>query len=144
MARIVATDCSEQALAVARQNAAQLDIANVDFACGNWLDAVPGGLFTLIVSNPPYVAENDPALKSLAYEPASALVSGDDGLDDIRTLATTCRHALVNEGRLVLEHGATQQEAVSGILLAAGWCDIQTVRDYAGLPRVTSAMWVDH
>ena len=82
---ITATDASEAALAVARQNAERLGLA-VQLAAGHWFAAVPGQRFHLAVSNPPYIAEGDPHLPALRHEPISALTAGPDGLDDIRTL----------------------------------------------------------
>ena len=100
---------------------------------------VEGRQFDVVVSNPPYVAAGDPALDALRAEPVSALVSGADGLDAIRRLAEDCV-AITRPGCwLMLEHGADQQEAVAGLLAAAGWERIECRRDYAGLPRVTAA-----
>jgi release factor glutamine methyltransferase len=139
LCEIVATDLSADALAVARQNARQLDIANVSFACGDWIDPVKGQQFDLIVSNPPYIAETDADLARLRHEPLSALSAGTDGLDAIRRIAATAGGVLVGGGRLLLEHGSTQREAVAAVLQTNGWSQIEFFDDYAGLPRVILA-----
>ncbi len=139
LCRVTATDKSEDALAVARLNARQLDLPNVDFVAGNWIAPVRGRRFDVIVSNPPYVAEPHPALARLTHEPRMALVAGQDGLDEIRVLAATCGEVSRAGGLLLLEHGADQQQAVAELLADQGWTDIRNVPDYAGLPRVTIA-----
>jgi release factor glutamine methyltransferase len=139
LCEIVATDLSADALAIARQNARQLDIANVSFACGDWVDPVKGQQFDLIVSNPPYIADSDAALAQLRHEPLSALSAGNDGLDSIRRIAATAGDVLAGGGRLLLEHGSTQRDAVAAVLQRYGWSQIECFNDYAGLPRVTLA-----
>ncbi len=139
LCRITATDVSEAALAIASENARQLDIDNVSFLAGSWTEPVAGETFDLIVSNPPYVAAADPALDRLRHEPRDALVSGTDGLDAIRRLAVECGPVLADGGTLLLEHGADQQQAVTQILAENGWRDCRPFTDLAGLPRVTQA-----
>jgi release factor glutamine methyltransferase len=136
---ITATDISAPALAIAAQNARQLDAGNVQFLEGDWVAPVCGRTFDLIVSNPPYVCSNDPALDTLRHEPRSALESGLDGLRDIRTLAADCGGILRAGGQMLVEHGADQGSAVEQILREHGWTDIECHRDLAGLPRVVSA-----
>ena len=140
-ARVVATDISEAALAIARENARQLEIINVIFTPGDWIDAVGGQSFDVIVSNPPYVCANDPALESLAFEPLLALAAGEDGLDAIRVIAARCGNILRSGGTLLLEHGADQHGEVATILADARWSAIRCVADLAGKPRVTLAKW---
>jgi len=136
---VTATDLSGPALAVARQNARQLELVNVTFAQGDWTGAVPGLRFDLVLSNPPYVRRDDPALEALRHEPSLALVAGDDGLDAIRILAMDVRALLAHDGILMIEHGADQEEAVAGLLRHHGWSGIECFRDLAGRPRVTKA-----
>ena len=136
---LVATDQSAEALAIARENARQLDIDNVEFVHGDWVEPVTEREFDIVVSNPPYVAAGDPALARLTFEPRDALVAGDDGLDAIRRLARDTPAVLAAGGTLLLEHGADQQAQVAGILAAAGWDDVRCFRDLAGLPRVARA-----
>jgi release factor glutamine methyltransferase len=136
---VVATDLSEDALAIARQNARQHDIANVTFEPGDWISPVAGRQFDLIVSNPPYVRAGDPALARLRYEPQSALAAGPDGLDAIRRIAASAGGVLADGGRLLLEHGSEQRDDVARLLRENLWAEIDCVNDYAGLPRVTQA-----
>lgn len=139
MAQIVATDISESALVVARENAQQLELLNVRFVQGDWVEPVGDQNFDIVVSNPPYVRSSDPALLKLKHEPVSALSSGEDGLVAIRILATQCAAVIRPGGTLLIEHGADQQEVVAEILAAAGWADIRCIKDLAGKPRVTIA-----
>lgn len=139
MCAVTATDVSPDALAVARENARQADLANIICLEGSWTAPVAGQRFHIIVSNPPYVRSDDAALADLRFEPISALASGVDGLDDIRVLATDSIPILAPEGWLMMEHGADQQDDVATILKGAGWIDITCHNDLAGKPRVTVA-----
>ena len=139
LAQVTATDISAAALAVAAENVRQNDLANVICRPGSWSTAVAGSQFNLIVSNPPYVREDDAALQKLRHEPLSALASGQDGLRDIRLLASECIGLLADHGWLMLEHGAEQDKDVARILSSAGWTDIACHNDLAGKPRVTVA-----
>jgi len=134
-----ATDISDEALGVARENARQLSIANLSFVHGDWVAPLRGHSFRVIVSNPPYVRADDPALEALRHEPAGALVAGDDGLAAIRILASGCPEIIEPDGVMLLEHGADQAQAVAAILETEGWTDIEGHNDLAGLPRVTVA-----
>ena len=136
---VTATDVSPDALAIAAGNVRQAELANVICVPGAWTEPVAGQQFNVIVSNPPYVREDDEALQDLRHEPLSALASGADGLDDIRILATDCGGILAADGWLMMEHGADQQADVANILKAAGWVDITCHNDLAGKPRVTVA-----
>ena len=135
-ARVVAVEASAAALVVAKRNASRLNL-DVEFVHGEWLHAVPGERFDLIVSNPPYVAEGDPHLADLAFEPASALVSGADGLDAIREIVRAAPSRLKPGGWLLLEHGLGQEEAVRALFQQNGLEDLTTWPDLAGIPRVT-------
>ena len=139
LCNITATDISEDALAIARENVRAAGLGNVTCVQGNWTAPVSDRRFDLIVSNPPYVRDDDAALDALRHEPRSALAAGEDGLDDIRILAGDCPALLADEGWLMLEHGAEQQQAVADLLAAEGWADISCHNDLAGLPRVTVA-----
>ncbi len=136
---VTAVDNDADTLAVAETNVRQWAQGNVDCVLGDWTAPVKDRTFNLIVSNPPYVRSDDPALAELAAEPQSALAAGPDGLDAIRRLANECRNILVDDGLLILEHGFDQSEPVADLLNTAGWRDIQCVDDYAGHPRVTTA-----
>lgn len=136
---VTATDISADALAIARENARQHDLGNVEFLEGSWIEPVKGRQFDLIASNPPYVAENDELLRALHAEPVAALAAGEDGLDAIEVLARECGAILKSGGMLAIEHGSTQAANVEERLLRCAWIDIHCHNDYAGLPRVTTA-----
>jgi release factor glutamine methyltransferase len=140
-AQVWALDRSPEALAVAQHNARSLKLA-VRWQEGDWLSAVPAGQrFDLIVSNPPYIAANDPHMPALRHEPRQALVSGLDGLDDIRTLVDQAPDHLKPGGWLLLEHGHDQSSAVQELLRQAGFVDVQSRPDLAGIPRCTGGRW---
>jgi release factor glutamine methyltransferase len=137
--RIVATDVSAAALAVARANAAALALARVEFLEGSWFEPLAQQRFDLLISNPPYVAADDPALgdPALGYEPRLALTPGRDALSCLRTLIHGAAAHLQPGGWLLLEHGATQGEAVRGELVLAGFAHVRSHRDLAGHERMT-------
>jgi release factor glutamine methyltransferase len=139
LCNITATDVSSEALAVASENVRQADLANVFCLVGSWTAPVMSRKFDVIVSNPPYVGEGDAALRSLRYEPVTALTSGEDGLDAIRVLARDCVAILAIEGCLMMEHGIDQRDEVAQILQAEGWTEITCHNDLSGRPRVTVA-----
>jgi len=136
---VVATDVSEDALGIARINARELALPNIEFLQGSWTDPVREQSFDIIVSNPPYVADDDAHLDSLRHEPRDALTSGTDGLDAIRIIASDAAEILTADGTLLVEHGAEQHEAIAKIFSTNGWTDIVSVNDLSGLPRVTLA-----
>jgi len=138
-AQVLATDASTAALEVARRNAQRHAIGNVDFVHGDWLLPLAGKRFELIVSNPPYIEAADPHLArgDLRFEPASALASGSDGLDDIRRIVDGARRHLDPSGWLLLEHGWNQGAAVRALLLHAGYEQIFTAQDIERRDRVS-------
>jgi release factor glutamine methyltransferase len=133
-ARVTAVEASAASLAVAQRNAVKHGL-EVEFLHGQWFRPVAGRRFDLVLSNPPYVAEGDPHLEALRFEPRSALVSGADGLDAIREIVREAPAHLAAGGWLLLEHGSGQDEAVRALL--AGWNEVRTWPDLAGIPRVT-------
>jgi release factor glutamine methyltransferase len=137
---IIATDASEAALAVARENANRHSLPNIDFLQGDWTSPVAEMSFDLVVSNPPYVPAASADLERLQYEPQMALVAGEDGLDAIRRISAEAGSIIRQGGSLLIEHGDTQQDEVARILSADGWGDISLVKDFAGKPRVTIAV----
>ena len=142
-ATIVATDISEAALEIARQNAEQLGLRNVEFARSDWYASDTGalaGLFDAIVSNPPYVPAGDPHLAEgdVRHEPLFALTSGRDGLDALRTIVADAGKHLVPGGSLVVEHGYDQATAVRALLEQAGFADLEFLRDLSGISRVAA------
>ncbi len=133
-ADITAIDQSEDALAVAAANAQRLNLP-LRLLPGNWFLPVQGERFDLIVSNPPYIAENDPHLPALEHEPRAALVSGADGLRDLRHLIAHAPAHLLPGGWLLLEHGWDQAAAVRALLEEAGFEQVQSRRDLANIER---------
>jgi release factor glutamine methyltransferase len=136
---VTAVDASADALAVASANAQRLKLP-VRCVLSHWMDAVPGS-FELIVSNPPYVAEGDPHLTALTHEPLSALTSGADGLGDIRQIIAQSPSRLVHGGWLLLEHGWDQAAPVQTLLREAGFVQVQSRKDLAGMDRCTGGQW---
>ena len=132
-AQVWAVDASEAALEVARANAAQLDLP-VQFLASDWFTQVHG-VFDLIVSNPPYIADADPHLAALRHEPLQALTSGADGLTDLRRIVAGSLKHLAPQGWLLLEHGFDQAEAVRALLAQAGFTQVQSQADLAGHAR---------
>ncbi len=134
-ARVVAVDASAQALAVAQRNALRHGL-EVDFRCGPWFEPLAGERFDVIVANPPYVAERDPHLPDLGFEPREALVGGADGLDAIRDIAAAAPQYLQPGGWLLVEHGAGQHAAVRELFLQAKLEEVESCPDLARIPRV--------
>ncbi len=138
---IVATDDSAQTLAVATANAIRLGLHQVRFVQGHWWHAVPGERFDLVLSNPPYIAENDPHLTQgdLPAEPSGALRSGPRGLDALHEIIAHAREGLADGGYLLLEHGHDQRAAVMAAMTVAGLKRVGAVADMAGIDRVCMA-----
>ena len=137
---VTATDFSAAALAVAKENARQHSLPNIEFLLGDWLEPVAGQMFDVIATNPPYVPSEDPDLERLQHEPLTALASGADGLDAIRRIAVDAMSVIKPGGSLLIEHGDEQHGAVAEILQKAGWKEIGVTNDLAGIPRVTTAV----
>lgn len=133
---ITATDRSAQALQVAMANGQRLGLT-VRWLSGDWWQPLAGERFGIVVSNPPYVAANDPHLAALVHEPLAALAAGSDGLADLRRIVAGAPGHIAPAGWLLLEHGFDQAEAVRALMLAAGFEAVQTRPDLAGLPRCT-------
>ncbi len=137
LARIVGVDVSAPALAVAQHNARKLELTQIDWRLGSWFDAVPGERFDLIVSNPPYVAAADPALRRLSAEPLLALAPGPTGLEALSAIVARAAEHLHPHGWLLLEHGNAQAPDVTRLLEQHGFGHVRSYPDYAGQPRVT-------
>lgn len=137
---ITAVDQSEAALNIAKQNSQQLGL-EVTFVASNWFSAVTNQQFHCIVSNPPYIEENDPHLKQgdVRFEPITALTSGFDGLDDIRLIIYQAWSFLEINGWLLIEHGYNQAQVIRQIFAEAGYQNITLKNDLGGNPRVSLA-----
>ena len=135
-AEVLGTDVSAAALAVARRNAARLGLA-IELVESSWWNALGGRRFDLVVSNPPYIAGDDPHLDALRHEPIIALTPGGDGLGALRAVVAGAARHLQPGGWLLLEHGFDQAHAVRDLLLAAGFGAVETRRDLSGLERAT-------
>ena len=140
-ARIVATEVAKAALVIARDNARRLGQHAIEFMHGGWFDALPASeRFDAIVSNPPYVAAGDAHLEDgdVRFEPASALVSGADGLDALRTIIAAAGQHLVPGGSLIVEHGYDQADAVKALLEEAAFTAVERRRDLCGILRIAA------
>jgi release factor glutamine methyltransferase len=135
--RITGVDLSAPAIAVAARNARALNLPQVAWRLGSWLDAVPGERFDLIVANPPYIAGSDPALLTLKSEPAMALTCGPTGLESLALIIAQAPNHLNAEGWLVLEHGSTQASAVAELMQQHDFRAVRTFPDFSGKPRIT-------
>lgn len=138
-ARVVAIDASPDALQVASDNQHSLGVANVSLLLSNWFEALSGRRFDVIVSNPPYIAAGDVHLSQgdVKFEPPNALTSGADGLLDIRYICSRSMQFLKPGAWLMLEHGYNQASVVREILQQAGLKRVYSVRDIAGIERVS-------
>ena len=144
MAQIVATDASESALTIAEQNKINLGISNIQFQNGEWFEAFSQEKFELIVSNPPYVADQDPHLQQgdLRFEPSNALSSGPDGLNDLRKIIQSAPAYLSHDAYVLLEHGYDQADAVIDLFEKSGYSQVQCFRDYGARERATIGHWI--
>lgn len=136
---ITALDFQPQAVALAEENRAAHKLDNVQIVQSNWFAALPAVKFDLIVSNPPYIENNDPHLSQgdVRFEPASALVSGAEGLDDLILLIGQSVAFLKPNGWLLVEHGYDQGPGVRALFTEAGFSAIETRNDYNQMDRIT-------
>lgn len=139
IANILACDAFPAALEVARENAQRLGIANAVFVQSDWFSALDTQRFDFIVSNPPYVAAGDPHLQQgdVRFEPVSALASGEDGLRDIRHIVAHAQTHMQPSGWLLIEHGYNQSSQVCELLRRAGFGEVFSAPDLAGIERVS-------
>jgi release factor glutamine methyltransferase len=143
-AQVSATDISPTALQIAQTNTAKHKVENIQFYQSNWFNNFPSGKFDLIVSNPPYLAEDDEHLQQgdLRFEPLTALISAQQGLSDISIIAETARNWLEYGGFLLVEHGYNQQHDMQNLFSALDYHNVQTHTDLSGQPRVTSGQYL--
>jgi release factor glutamine methyltransferase len=136
---ITGLDKSVEAVALAKDNANLNNLYSVNFLQSDWFSAVEYHQFDLIVTNPPYIEDNNHYLQlgDVRFEPRSALTSGIDGLNDIRLIVSQSKDYLARKGWLVIEHGYEQSEQVSDVLKSQGFNQIRSESDLNGMPRVT-------
>jgi release factor glutamine methyltransferase len=138
LTQVVAVDKSSAALVIAQTNAVCLGVENVGFVHSDWWQQLPEDhKFDLVVSNPPYIIENDDHLAKLHFEPISALTAGVTGLDDLRLIIDSAAYFLKAGGHILLEHGYDQADVVQDLLTTAGFENVKSERDLGGIERVT-------
>lgn len=140
--RISACDAVPEAVALARENAVALGL-NLSVVQSSWFSGLEPERFDLIVSNPPYIPDSDRHLEEgdVRFEPVSALVSGSDGLDDLRLIISQAPDWLVEGGWLLVEHGFDQAEAVAQLFHTRGFKAVETRQDYGNRDRMTLGQW---
>lgn len=138
-ATLYATDQSAAALAIAEENGHHHQLTNLQFLLGSWFEPLPTEPFDLILSNPPYIAADDPHLSQgdVRFDPGTALTAGADGLDDLRHIIAGAINHLKPGGQLMVEHGYDQGNAVRSLFQQHGYQAITTQRDLAGEERIT-------
>jgi release factor glutamine methyltransferase len=140
---IMATDVSEDAIALAGENCRQQDCNHIKLVLSNWYSSVEEKGFNLVVSNPPYIASDDVHLKQgdVRFEPRSALVSGVNGMDDLEHIVAGSGDFLLEDGWLLLEHGCDQGADVLELLLAKNFTNVTTRCDLSGNERISGGQW---
>lgn len=137
--QITACDFNAGAVVLAEENRQLLGFDHVRVIPSDWCQALETDYYDLIVSNPPYIEENDPHLTQgdVRFEPLSALISGQDGLDDIRLITEQAKRCLKTGAWLLFEHGYNQGDAVRHVMSDAGYTSVKTCPDLAGIDRIT-------
>lgn len=137
--QVMAVDRVLEAVALAERNRQRLQLNNVQVRSSHWFDALKGERFDLIISNPPYIAAEDPHLVAgdVRFEPSSALVAGADGLDDLRVIVSQAPAHLQPGGWLLLEHGYDQAAAVRELLAQHDFEQIESRIDLGGHERIS-------
>ncbi len=142
--QVTGVDLHPAAVSLAQYNGQKLSIPNASFLQGSWFTPVAGQTFAIIASNPPYIDAADPHLSQgdVRFEPATALIADNNGLADIDYIVAHAPTHLDPQGWLLLEHGWQQGEAVRNILQAAGFSQVETIKDYGDNDRVTLGQWL--
>ncbi|MBM89289.1 MAG: protein-(glutamine-N5) methyltransferase, release factor-specific [Gammaproteobacteria bacterium] len=142
--QIDAVDISEDALLVARENAAMLQVSNIEFHLGSWCDGLPKEQYDLIVANPPYVAPEQKLFlgEGLSFEPSVALVAEDLGFAALDTIIRTAKFYLKKDAWLLMEHGHDQQKKLVDSLKDLGYKNVAGHKDYAGIDRIVECKWI--
>ena len=141
--QVMGVDRIPQAVQLAERNRQRLGLENVCLALGHWFSELTGQSFSAIVSTPPYIAASDRHLQQgdVRFEPSSALVAGEDGLDDIRTIIHQAPDFLHDGGWLLLEHGFDQADAVRTLLIGRGFAAVESRCDLGGHQRISMGQW---
>lgn len=144
LSRVTAVEINGEALDVARANALIHKTDNVTFIQSHWFDNIQYSSFNLVVSNPPYIAAEDPHLLSgdVRFEPQNALIAANRGLGDIEQIADQARSHLLSGGHLLIEHGYNQQTEAQAIFRDFQYSHVKTYNDLSGNPRVTYGQWL--
>lgn len=139
---VFASDLCDKALNIAQQNANTYKLKNVHFLQSHWFNGIAQSQFDLIISNPPYIENNDPHLSQgdVRFEPKSALIAASHGLKDIKNISIKAYKRLKPGGMLLIEHGFEQKTQVQGIFKSSSYCKIKTHTDLSGNPRVTTGL----
>lgn len=142
--QVTATEISAKALAVAERNRQRLGVETIRFLQGDWFALLTDQRFHLIVSNPPYIPDQDPHLErgDVRFEPRQALAAGPAGLDDLKRLIKQAPAHLHVDGWLVLEHGFDQAEIVGNLLKSHGFENVDSRTDLAGHPRASAGQYI--
>lgn len=141
---VLATDIYAPTLSIAQENAQKYALSKVKFCLSTWYDQIPKQKFDLIVSNPPYIDEQDTHLENLQTEPYRALVSAEAGLADLKIIIGQSVYWLNPNGWLIVEHGYDQGEAVRLIFAQFKFSEIQTIQDYGKNDRITLGKWLNN
>lgn len=143
LAEVSAVDFSLAALHIAKLNAEKHRVRNIHFFHGNWFADIPRTTFDLVISNPPYIADDDHHLQQgdVRFEPKSALCAAEQGLSDIKTIAADACDYLQAGGHLLIEHGYNQQQQVQNIFEQLHYDNVRTYTDLSGQPRATYGQW---
>ena len=137
---VYGSDYAIDSLNVAKINKKNLDVANFHLIQADWLCCFDEKSFDVIISNPPYIAEEDPHLNDLKHEPYQALVASNHGLGDIQKITQQSTKILKREGMLIFEHGFNQSNDVKNIFEENGFTNIKQIKDFQNHPRATLGM----
>jgi len=142
--QIVASDISAAALELARHNSEKLKSENISFIQSDWFQNISAKDFDLIVSNPPYIAADDPHLSQgdVRFEPATALISGSSGMDAIEHICAQAKNQLAKNGWLIVEHGYNQKQQVADCLTSNGYVQITQQQDLSGHIRMSAGKYI--
>ncbi|MEQ1638660.1 MAG: peptide chain release factor N(5)-glutamine methyltransferase [Methylococcales bacterium] len=142
---VLASDIHAEALAIAKHNAKKHHVSRIQFYESNWFEDLPETHFDFIISNPPYIATDDPHLREgdLRFEPQTALVAAKQGLHDIEHIIDNARQHLNPQGYLIIEHGYNQKTQVKALFKQFKYQHVETFLDLSGNPRVTCGQWLN-